>query len=396
MKKRIIIITILLIFIIVILIGLIINKKDNDNENEIFTDKNITLIQDEIDVYKEVYLKDLIKLNDNYELINDHLVDTSKIGNKTIEVEYYDKTLDKNKKMNINIKIVDKVAPYISIGKTYSHIINTNFTIDKDIICADNYDKSVKCELIGDYNLNVLGEQTVKYIATDSSNNKTEKEFILKVVERPIPDNSVIKVEDIDIPSNANLLIDVSKWQKEINWKKIKDSGVNYAMIRLGTQKRVDEGSIIDEYFERNIKEAKKNGIKVGVYYFSYANDINDAKEQANWVIEQLKGYELDLPVSFDWECWNLFSSFNLSLHDLNEIGNTFLKTIKDEGYDVMNYGSKKYLEDIWNLDDYNIWLAHYTDKTNFTKNYLMWQFTSQGKINGIENKVDLNFYYGS
>ncbi len=189
-------------------------------------------------------------------------------------------------------------------------------------------------------------------------------------------------------------MIDVSKWQEDIDWKKVKEAGVNYAMLRLGTQKNVDEDSILDAYFEKNIKEAKENGVKVGVYYYTYANDINDAKEQAKWVIEQLKDYELDLPVAFDWECWRKFNDFNISIHDLNEIGRTFLKEVESAGYKVVNYGSKNYLEKLWDLEEYDTWVAHYTKETNYSKDYIMWQFTDTGLLSGVKGPVDFNYLY--
>ena len=193
---------------------------------------------------------------------------------------------------------------------------------------------------------------------------------------------------------NTSIGIDVSKWQKDIDWKKVKEAGIDYAMIRLGTQKALDKESVIDEFFDKNIKEAKANNIKVGVYYFSYANDVNDAEEQAEWVIEQLKAYDLDLPISFDWECWKYYNEFNINLHELNEIGKAFLRKIEEAGYTGINYSSKNYLINVWELDEYGTWLAHYTDKTNYDKDFLMWQFTDKGKVPGITNNVDLNYYY--
>ena len=242
--------------------------------------------------------------------------------------------------------------------------------------------------------MNTLGEYPMKYTAVDSSGNKIEKEFSLRVIEKPIEDNNLIKISDLTIPDNASILIDVSKWQKDIDWQKVKKAGVNYAMIRLGTQKAIDEESVMDEYFEKNIKEAQANGIKVGVYYFSYANDVEDAKKQAEWVIDKLKDYKIDLPVSFDWECWKYFNGFNINIHDLNEIADTFLKGIESAGYKGANYGSKSYLINLWSLPEYYTWLAHYKEETDYNKDYLIWQFTDKGTVDGIKNAVDLNFYY--
>ena len=100
------------------------------------------------------------------------------------------------------------------------------------------------------------------------------------------------------------------------------------------------------------------------------------------------------MPVSFDWENWKYFKNFNLNLHDLNELSNVFLDTLSNSGYDIINYGSKNYLENVWDKNDYPVWLAHYTDKTNYKYDYIMWQFTDRGIVPGIEGYVDLDYYY--
>ncbi len=369
-------------------------KKENNEEKQVEEKEDYSIKNSEVEVYSNLKLDDIIIMNDEFILRENPIIDTNSLGNKKYLLRYCHRDRDDCREEEIIIKIVDTIAPYIGVGDHYSHIINTNFTIDKDVICADNYDKFVKCELTGEYDLNALGEYPMKYTAVDSSNNKTEKDFILRVIEKPVDDNNLTKISDLTIPDNASILIDVSKWQKDIDWKKVKEAGVNYAMIRLGTQKAIDEDSVMDEYFEKNIKEAQANGIKVGVYYFSYANDIEDAKKQAGWVIDNLKDYKIDLPVSFDWECWKYFNGFNISLHDLNEIAETFLKEIESAGYTGANYGSKNYLVNVWSLNEYATWLAHYKEETDYNKDYLIWQFTDKGTVDGIKNAVDLNFYY--
>lgn len=392
-KKNILIIILFCLIVLTFVITFILINKKEDEKLLTIDEEDISYIKDNIEVYSDVKLSEIVKLN-NYVIVDDFKIDTDSIGPKEVIFDYI--KLDETKKGKIIVNIVDTTEPYIGIGDHYSHIINTKFTFYDDILCADNYDRDISCKIIGSYDISSLGETKLKIEAVDSSNNKTEKEFILKVIEKPKKDNNkgVIKIEDAikNKKENEELMIDVSKWQKEIDWEKVKKSGVNYAMLRLGTQKALDKESIVDEYFERNIKEAQKNGIKVGVYYFSYANDINDAKEQAEWVIEQLKDYKLDLPISFDWESWKYFSEFHMNLHDINEIGKVFLDTLKSNGYVVMNYGSKNYLKNIWKLEGYYTWLAHYTDKTNYEGEYLMWQFTDSGRVNGINNNVDLNY----
>lgn len=384
-KKIFALLGVLIIIIATIIVVLLMNNDNSENSNIENNNEKEEILSFDVEVYDKVTINDLTR-EDVYDFI-----DTEKLGKQ--EVEY--KVNDEVKKIIVNVK--DTTPPYIGLREYYNHIIDTNFTFEKDVICADNYDKNITCNIIGDYDISVLGENKLKVVATDSSNNKTEKDFILRVIEKPGKSNpNYISAADAikNKPDNTELMIDVSKWQADIDWKKVKDSGVKYVMLRLGTQKAIDDESVIDDYFEKNIKAAHENGLKVGVYYYSYANDIDDAKIQAEWVLEQLKGYELELPVAFDWECWGFFNGFHISIHDLNEIAMTFLSTIEKEGYKVVNYGSKIYMENIWNLDNYDVWLAHYSDKTSYEGKYIMWQFTDSGLLNGVNGRVDFNYLY--
>lgn len=393
-KKIIIFLSSILIILLGVLICLIIFIKPEFyslEKDKVYLTKNV------LEVYDYYNLSDILHLDDGLELINDYKINARDLGKQELEIQYFDEDKDK-RKGTLEIEVVDSTPPYVGIGNHYTHYLGTNFTFYTDILCADNYDRSIKCEIIGDYDETVIGETNLKVVAKDSSNNVTEKDFLLKVVEKPkASDNSnAVSYEEImsRLPSNASLMIDVSKWDKEINWKKVKEAGVEYAMIRLGTQKSLDAESVMDEYFVKHITNAQANGIKVGVYYFSYANDVEDAKEQAEWVLDKIKDYNIDLPICFDWESWKYFSEFDISMHDLNELARTFLSTIEDNGYKAINYGSKSYLENVWDIDEYATWLAHYTINTNYHRDYLMWQFTDEGEIPGIKGTVDVNFYY--
>lgn len=393
MKKKIIIILLVLILITGGILFFLTRKKEFYS----LEDESVLLLKDKIEVYEKYKLSDIVRLDGDRKILNDYQIDTDILGKKDIELIYLDLDGDK-RKGTISVEVVDSTPPYVGLGNHYTHYLGTNFTFYKDILCADNYDRHPKCEIVGDYNIDTIGETSLKLKAVDSNNNIVEKDFILKVIEKPKSSGSenFISFEEIQnrLPSNASILIDVSKWDKNIDWKKVKNAGVDYAMIRLGTQKALDKESVIDPYFEKNIKEAKDAGVKVGIYYFSYANDVTDAKIQAEWVAEQLKEYELDLPVSLDWESWKYFSEFGMSIHDLNETAKVFLDTIASYGYDTLNYSSKNYLENIWNLEQYKTWMAHYTLNTNYKGDYVIWQFTDVGRIPGILGDVDVNFYY--
>ena len=107
--------------------------------------------------------------------------------------------------------------------------------------------------------------------------------------------------------------------------------------------------------------------------------------------MDNLRKEKLDLGVTFDWENWNNFKDYHVNLYDLDNMYNSFKKVLEDNGYKTMLYGSKFYLNYIWKTEDKDIWLAHYTSKTNYNKDYVMWQFSDKGVVEGINSFVDLD-----
>ena len=150
----------------------------------------------------------------------------------------------------------------------------------------------------------------------------------------------------------------------------------------------------MDSEFENNIKNAKENNIKVGLYFYSYASTTKEAKENALWVIKQIKKYDIDLPIAFDWEEWSNFNEYNLSFFGLTSLAETFIDTVEKHGYKGMLYSSKTYLENIWLNNDKTIWLAHYTDETSYKGKYNIWQMCNDGVIDGINGDVDIDIMY--
>ena len=157
----------------------------------------------------------------------------------------------------------------------------------------------------------------------------------------------------------------------------------------------ISESNKVMEENKRIIECFLEQKIPVGVYFYSYANSIEKAKKDALWVIEQIKDYDVTLPIAFDWENWSSFNKFGISFKTLSECADTFIKTLKDKGYSGVLYSSKNYLEKIWNTMGNDVWLAHYTEKTDYEGDYMMWQLTSGGVIPGItDNTVDVDILY--
>ena len=352
----------------------------------------------EIEYNKEIKLSDLIT-SINGKLIDDFKVDTSKVGKKEINFKYINEE-DIKVPIKFTLNIVDKTKPILWLTDVYSVNVGTNKKLEDMIMCGDDYDDNPTCTIIGEYDLNKVGSYKLVMEAMDFSGNKTSKDFTLKVVK---PSNSNSKVSTISFSSlynqykryNTMIGIDVSKWQGDIDYELVKEAGVEFVFIKLGGQDGINGEYYLDSKFERNIKGFSEVGIPVGLYFYSYANSINQAKSDALWVIDQIKDYQIDLPIAFDWENWSKFNSFHISFNNLTKSAGIFIDTLKKHGYDGMLYSSKNYLEKIWMKNDYDIWLAHYTSHTDYKGNYKCWQRTSSAKIPGITvNTVDFDICY--
>jgi len=352
----------------------------------------------EVEYNKEIKLSNLIT-SINGELIDDFKIDTSKVGTKEISFKYINEE-DLKVPYKFTLNIVDKTAPILWLTDVYSVNVGTTKKLEELIMCGDDYDDNPTCEIIGEYDLNKVGNYKLRMEARDFSGNTTTKDFLLKVIK---PKNSSSSSSTISFSylynqyknANTTIGIDVSKWQGDIDYKLVKDAGVEFVFIKLGGQNGIDGEYYLDPKFERNIKGFQEVGIPVGLYFYSYANSVSKAKEDALWVIDQIKDYEISLPIAFDWENWSRYNSFHISFNNLTKAAGMFIDTLKNEGYDGMLYSSKNYLENIWLENNYTIWLAHYTNRTDYKGNYKCWQRTSSAKIPGITvNTVDFDICY--
>ncbi len=395
MKKTISITVLLIIAIVGIFIYF------NIKENKRIDAEAVTLIENlNIEYGKKAKVSDFIQ-NLNGTLLNDYEINTENLGENQITFEYIN-IKNKKRKYTFTITTIDTTKPQIFMGNSYTVKLGYNKNLTDVLLSGDDIDDNPKREIIGEYDVNTVGDYKLTYEVTDSSNNKASKDFILHVIEeketKPVkttPKNTYIE----DVIKNyktekTQIGIDVSKWQEEIEWQKVKESGVEFAIIRVGYQTEYDGEYVVDPYFVQNIKGAKDAGLPVGIYFYSYAKNVEQATEQAEWVTEQLKEYEIDLPIAFDWESWTSFNTTGMSFNTINKVANTFLETIEKNGYKGMLYGSKTYLEDIWYPTKYDTWLAHYTNKTNYEGDYILWQMCDTGKMNGINNYVDINIMY--
>lgn len=186
--------------------------------------------------------------------------------------------------------------------------------------------------------------------------------------------------------------IDVSKWNGIINWTQAKKAGVEFAILREGYGK--ENPSQKDKMFEQNYQGCIANNIPVGVYHYSYADSVSDAKLEAQFCLKNIKGKNLLYPVVFDIEDKEILK---LSTRLRTDICKAFCDTIEDSGYYAMIYCNLNWLNSYLYKDElinrYDLWLAQWgTDKPSVSCG--MWQYSDKGSILGISGNVDLNISY--
>ena len=194
--------------------------------------------------------------------------------------------------------------------------------------------------------------------------------------------------------------IDVSKWQYDINWKKVAAAGIDYAIIRLGYRGTAAEGNTaMDPYFEQNIKGALDAGLHVGVYYFTQAITVEEAIAEANIVIDALKGYNITFPVVYDTEYREGGRANDLPNELRTACAKAFCDTVLAAGYTPVIYTSTNWSILNLNLEEltnYDLWYAYYGNPEDlyYPYEYTMWQYTDSGKVDGINGAVDMNISF--
>lgn len=371
----------------------------------------ITPKNNDIPVYSDTKLLSLIDY-DNIEIISKNdFIKTNKIGQQKTTITY--KFKNKKYKYNLVYNVVDITKPVlISYSSTKTIIKNDDAYFCEGLVYADDYDSEPECRIDGDYDLTKTGTYHVEYVISDSSDNETRKNLKINVVDKitttkkPSTGNNtktkpqkkyLYLNEVIEKHKNENTMIgiDVSRWQGSIDWEKVKNAGVEFVIMRIGVQSDYDKDISVDSYYHEFIKGAKDAGLLVGVYVYTTATNSKVAREHAKWVVKTLDGLKLDFPIAYDWENWNSFMKYKVSLTEFSNCFNTFYDEVNKHGYTAMLYSSKFYLENIWQ-NKYNrpVWLAHYTTETNYKGDYILWQMGNTGRIDGINGDVDIDIYY--
>ena len=409
--------TIIIILCLFILCGCT-TKEQKEEQKRIEEDKKLYEVPEELQIDQDKNEFELYSFAKSDELIGEtnaeiltetQDIDTTKPGEHTftIELEFNNQKYKHDFKYNVKdvkppVVLTYNKTVYTLLGNVPNPCPSANF--------VDDYDDEPFCEIVGDYDVFNDQDYKLQYRFYDSSGNEEFRDFTLKVVEEmpqpgtkasTTPNKTKTYIKDVINKyktEDTMIGIDVSRYQGDIDFNKVKAAGVEFVIMRLGIQSNINKDISVDTKYYQNIKNAKAAGLKVGVYVFTTATNSAKAKEHAEWTLNILNGETLDFPIAYDWENWNKLGSYKTSIFHLSEGFDTFYETVNKEGYTAMLYSSKSYLTRIWmNRYERPVWLAHYTsnlNKSSYEGDYIMWQLCSNGRVDGIKGNVDLDIYY--
>ena len=301
--------------------------------------------------------------------------------------------------------MVDKTAPkFLISNKSITIDKGTQFDIHDYVGYADDVDRDVDLKINGEVDTNTEDAYPITVTLTDDTGKSTNLDVNVNVVASsgsipvegggtPTGGETFEKFQEKYKEDNTTLGIDVSRWQNDIDFEKVKAAGCEFVIMRLGG---FDDGEhYTDRGYERYIKNAKAAGLKIGIYWHAEEKNEEEVKKSVQYLLKILDGEKLDFPIAYDWEDFLHFEDYGMNIYDINNCYSAFSREIKAAGYDSCNYSSKNFLETVWtNGEQDRIWLAHYTSSTNYAGDYYMWQQTSQGRIDGISTYVDFNVMY--
>ena len=309
---------------------------------------------------------------------------------------------------------VDTTAPvFISYPRTIQLLKGKEFVPGDYVGYIDDVDKDVELTVTGDVDVNATGDYPIKMTITDDAGNSKTIDVTVKVytkkeaTKKPTSTASSSKSSSTTTKAkkttfadlkakyatgNSYLGIDVSKYQGNINFQKVKDAGCHFVILRAAIYNNGKFG--IDSKFEQYYKDAKAAGLLVGVYYYSVDNTEELMKQHCAELAEALKGKEIDLPVAYDFEKWKGFQNLKMNSSDLNNMFYLFCSEMQKYGYEPMIYANPYFLRNWFKPGGYKIWLADWKTSPSYEGTIHFWQFSAKGRIDGINADVDVDVFY--
>ena len=303
----------------------------------------------------------------------------------------------------------DTTAPFLlSITRAVTLTVGDDFSIDNYISYIDDRDPEVDIEIAGEVDTGHAGTYPVSFTLFDDAGNSCSDSVTVTVVNPVTPAPSNPEDEPVTVSRNTTGFseftetytggnihygIDVSSWQGDIDFEAVRDAGCEFVIIRAGYS---SEGVFNeDSKFAANIQNAQSAGLSIGVYVYSTDNSVEAVEMLADTVCGMIDGYNVTMPVVFDWESFGRFQQYKMSIEDLNDLYRAFEARVNSNGKTAILYSSKYFLDVIWDDSIGPVWLAHYTSQTDYTGSFCLWQQSCTGSIPGIDADVDLDIYYG-
>lgn len=280
--------------------------------------------------------------------------------------------------------IVLSAALIIGVGYGAMRILNPKSTTDPTFATAAGEVVTINDSVMGDIEL-----QTVKGAEVNTY-----------TADNLVTDENGIPAYYENGKKISHLGVDLSEFQGDVDFSAMKEAGVEFVILRIGGRYYGDDGVLYtDKNFDTNYEKAKAAGLKVGAYFFSQAISAEDAKQEANYTLEQLNKRQLDYPIALDWE--NIAEeearTDKVTGDQLTDIAETFCDTIEAAGYKSIVYSNTQQMfimYDFETMKDYDFWLADYREFPTMYYKFDMWQYTMTGSIAGVEGTVDMNISF--
>ena len=295
-------------------------------------------------------------------------------------------------KQTITVKVAAKEGKLMDTSNRQLYVLTSDNKY-REATYADYYDTNIKTFYIKtEGKIKYTGWQTIdgRLYFFDAAGNKVTGEQVIQGAKYNFASDGSL------VTGSGSFGIDVSKWNGTIDWTAVKNSGVNYVIIRCGYRGSSTGALVEDPKFKANIQGANAAGLKVGVYFFSQAINKAEAVEEASMTIELIKKYKISYPVFLDVEGSNGRGD-RIDKATRTDVIKAYCETVQNAGYTAGVYANKSWLNDkidAGQLGKYKIWLAQYAATPTYTGRYDMWQYKSTGKISGISGNVDLNISY--
>ena len=313
-----------------------------------------------------------------------------KTGSATVTVNYTDNGFTQSQ--TFTVKVAAKEGKLMDTSNRQLYVLTSDNKY-REATYADYYDTTIKTFYIKtEGKIKYTGWQTIdgRLYFFDAAGNKVTGEQVIQGAKYNFASDGSL------VTGSGSFGIDVSKWNGTIDWTAVKNSGVNYVIIRCGYRGSSTGALVEDPKFKANIQGANAAGLKVGVYFFSQAVNKAEAVEEASMTIELIRKYKISYPVFLDVE-GSGGRGDKVDKATRTDVIKAYCETVQNAGYTAGVYANKSWLTnkiDAGQLSKYKIWLAQYAATPTYTGRYDMWQYKSTGKISGISGNVDLNISY--